>query len=209
MTQDASQAGMRRRDFMMAAGATLLTAVPLGLLGAADAAGAVDDVKGEAKAEQAGAGRPLAPKGPVFIGDVVSTGQKSRLALKLGERTTLKLGAEARLKLDKYVAETGGDFELIAGSLFFDRSGPPAKDGIQFRNAYGLIAVRGTRFYAGPSRGKFGILVGHGRVAVTAAGKTVVLGPQQGTDIAAIGAPPSEPRSWPTSRVREMQARFR
>ena len=131
------------------------------------------------------------------------------MVVKLGAQTTLKLGAEARLKLDKYLAETGGEFDLMAGSLFFERNGPPAKDGIQFRNAYGLIAVRGTRFYAGPSRGVFGILVGHGRVAVTAGGKTVVLGPQQGTDIAAIGAAPTEPRNWPTGRVREMQAQFR
>lgn len=209
MTWDPSMARLRRRDFMVAAGATLLSPALSTVSWAADAAGAVDDVKGEAKAEQAGAGRPLAPKAPVFIGDMLSTGQKSRLALRLGERTTLKLGAEARLKLDKFVAETGGDFELMAGSVFFDRSGPPAKDGIQFRNAYGLIAVRGTRFYAGPSRGKFGILVGHGRVEVTSGGRTVVLGPQQGTDIAAVGAAPSEPRSWPTARVREMQARFR
>lgn len=209
MSRDPSQSGHSRRDFFAAAGATLVLPILPSLAGAADAAGAVDDLKGEAKAEQSGNNRSLAPQAPVFIGDLLSTGQRSRLVLKLAGKTTVKLGAETRLRLDKWVAEAGGELDLMGGTMFFERSGPPAPSGIQIRNAYGLIAVRGTRFYAGPSRGAFGILVGHGRVEVTAAGKTVVLGPQQGTDIASIGAPPSAPRSWPTARVRELQARLR
>ena len=166
-------------------------------------AGQVEFLKGGATALGNGDLRELAERKPVFIGDVVKTQVKSRMGLRLGARTTLKLGENAQVRIDKYVVDAGGEIDLVEGAIQFERTGPPAKDELKFRSSYGLIAVRGTRFFAGPSRGVFGVLVGSGHVAVTSGGQTVLVGPQQGTDIAAPGAPPSPVKAWGYPRIKE------
>lgn len=170
--------------------------------------GTIEEVRGEAFAEKDGQRRPLAPKGEIYDGDLLSTGSGARLVMKLGAATTIKLGAASRLKIDRYLAETGGEFDMQAGHLMFERKGKPATQGITFRSAYGLMAVRGTRFYAGPSRGVFGVLVGEGKVEVTAANRAVLVLPQQGVDIKAPGQPPTAPAAWALPRIREMLANF-
>ena len=46
---------------------------------------------------------------------------------------------------------------------------------VKIRSSYGLIAVRGTKFFAGPSNGVFGVFVDHGTVTVSGGGSEVVL----------------------------------
>ena len=168
--------------------------------------GTIEEIRGEVCAEQGGERRALVPKGDVFVGDVLNN---ARLVLKLGAATTIKLGAQTRLKIDRYLAETGGEFDMQAGHVMFERKGKPATDGITFRSVYGLLAVRGTRFYAGQNRGAFALLVGEGKVEMTAANRTVMVLPQQGIDIKAPGAPPTVPAAWAVPRIREMQGNFR
>lgn len=171
--------------------------------------GTVEEIRGEAFVETGGGRRQLQPNAPIHVGDLLSTNRDARLVLKLGPATTVKLGGGSRLKIDRYLADTGGEFDMIAGHLQFERKGKQLPEGITFRSAYGLIAVRGTRFYAGPNRGTFGVLVGEGSVVVTGGGRGVVVAAQQGTDIKAPGQPPSRPAPWTIARVREMQANFR
>jgi ferric-dicitrate binding protein FerR (iron transport regulator) len=93
-------------------------------------------------------------------------------------------------------------FTLEAGAVLFDRpSGKPAP--VQIRSPFGLIAVRGTRFFAGPSAGVFGVFVQRGSVTVTAAGREVVLLMGQGTDISHPGDKPTTARRWRDPRIRE------
>ena len=73
---------------------------------------------------------------------------------------------------------------------------------VNIRSPFGLISVRGTRVFAGPSRGVFGVFVQHGSVTVTAGGKTVTLEDGFGTDIARRGAAPTPPARWGEERVR-------
>lgn len=177
---------------------------------AAAAIGVVQELRGTVDAERDGKRIPLALKGNVMPGDTLITGDNALVVLQLGPSTTIKLGAQARLKIERYLAEVGGTFDLQAGPMFFERRGAkPASEGITFRNAYGLIAVRGTRFYAGPNRGAFAVLVGEGRVEVTAGGRTVMVRPQEGIDIKAPGQPPTAPAPWRLPRIREMQGYFR
>lgn len=147
--------------------------------------------------------RKLDASSPVYVGELVHTDAGARATLKLGKRTTLRLGERTDVKLERYLVDAGGDIDLRGGAIQFERTGPPADTTLTIRSAYGMIAVRGTRFFAGPSRGKFGVLVGSGQVAVTSGGQTVIVGPQMGTDIEAPGAPPSAPTEWPYERVRE------
>lgn len=170
--------------------------------------GTIEGLRGEAFAEQGSERRPLAPNADIFVGDVLTTGDNARLVMKLGPATTIKLGAQARLKIDRYLADVGGEFDMQSGHMMFERRGKPTTDGITFRSAYGLLAIRGTRFYAGPNRGQFAVLVGEGRVEVTAGSRSVMVLPQQGIDIKAPGQPPTTPAPWKEPRVREMQRNF-
>ena len=176
---------------------------------AATPIGSVDEVRGDANAERNGERRGLQARADVFVGDLLVTGDNALLVLKLGPATTIKLGSQAKLRIDRYLAETGGEFDMIAGHLQFERKGKQATDGILFKSAYGLMAVRGTRFYAGPNRGQFAVLVGEGKVEVTGGARSVLLEPQQGIDIKSPGQPPTAPKIWPLPRVREMLANFR
>src|SRR5262249_33890998 len=153
--------------------------------------------------------RELKRQSDIFIGDLVATGNNGRLVLKLGPATTIKLGGLSKLRIDRYLAETDGEFEMMAGHMPFEHRGKPASEGFLFRSGYGLMAVRGTRFYAGPNRGQFAVLVGEGLVEVTAGGLAVLVGPQQGIDIKAPGQRSSAPALWKIPRIREMQANFR
>lgn len=202
---------IRRRDVLkIAAGITgALLAAPALAQTRPTPIGTIEAIRGEAFAEANGERRKLAAKGEIFVGDLLSTGADARLVMKLGAATTIKLGADSRLKVDRYLAETGGEFDMQAGHMMFERTGKPASQGITFKSAYGLLAVRGTRFYAGRNRGQFAVLVGEGRVEVTAGGRSVMVRPQEGIDIRQPGAQPTAPAAWKLPRVREMLANFR
>jgi hypothetical protein len=196
----------RSRVVVTASAAMLIAFAPGAWAG--DLAGQVEQVRGEAVAEAQGTQRPLVPSEQVFVGDLVRTGEHARLGLRLGKATTVKLGALTRLKIDRYIVDAGGEFDLGSGSVQFEGASKSHTPDLKFKSVYGLIAVRGTRFYAGMSRGKFGVLVGTGRVQVTAGGRTVIVGPRQGTDIAAPGARPSTPKRWANRRIADMVRRF-
>jgi hypothetical protein len=169
---------------------------------AQDPAGEVITLRGEATAEAAGHRRPLGVRARVFVDDLVHTGEEARLALRLGSGAILKLGSSAQLRIDRYLAGTQGEFVLEAGAMLFDRPNNVPKMESIFRSVYGLMAVRGTRFFAGPSNGVFGVFVAHGRVSVSAGGRTVVLTRGLGTNIAAPGAAPTNVTRWGAARVR-------
>lgn len=161
-------------------------------------AGRVDEAIGTATAENRR--KPLAPQELVFIGDTVATGSASRLGMRLGQETLLRLGELARIKIDRFLVNAGGTIELNAGPMLLDKSkstGP-----INIRSSFGLISVRGTRLFAGPSKDVFGVFVVNGAVTVTAAGKTVTVRGGFGTDIARPGAQPTTPVRWGEERVR-------
>ena len=165
-------------------------------------AGLVTDVSGEAVAELRDARRALSADGPVFVGDRVETGDGARAGFRLGRATDLRLGEKARITIDRFIVDAGGTITLGAGALLVDKAPGSEAGRIRVRSSYGLIAVRGTRFFAGPSDGVFGVFVVRGEVSVRAAGREVVLVAGQGTDIARRGAPPTPARAWGEARIR-------
>lgn len=172
-------------------------------------AGSVGDLLGEALAEAEGKRRALKLDERVFVDETISTGPNARLLLNLGQRTTLRLGGKARLKIESYLVDAGGELVLANGALQFERKGKPATSDLKIRSAYGLITVRGTQFFAGPSNGVFGVFVAQGRVEVAAGGKTVSVGAMQGTNIARPGDKPSDPLVWGEARIRAALASVR
>ena len=85
--------------------------------------------------------------------------------------------------------------------MFFEKQARQKPGPIEIRSPYGLIAVRGTRFFAGLSNKVFGVFVEEGSVTVSAGGRQVIVGAGQGTDIARPGARPTDPRRWGQARI--------
>lgn len=163
--------------------------------------GRVQSLAGQAFATAGGEQRTLVVKAPVFTGDLITTGEGARLVLRLGGRTTLALGAHARLFLDQQQAGGGGSYGLDAGPLLLEHADDAPSTPAQIRSPFGLIVVRGTRLFAGPSNDVFGVLVLEGQVSVQAGGRVVRLQAGQGTNIPRPGAPPSAPAPWGASRI--------
>ena len=168
---------------------------------AAEPAGAVETSRGECFAKAAAARRTLAPAAQVFIGDTVGTGAQSALGLHLGTATQVKLGAESQLRIDRFVVNAGGILVLERGGMVddHDQSGGPSD--VALRTPFGLVAVRGTRFFAGPSNGVFGVFVERGEVTVVGASTSVVVTSGYGTDLAQPGAEPTPPHLWGAARI--------
>lgn len=191
-----------RRNFSM----LLLAGLGLpGVSGAAQPARQVGNVKTAVGGvfAQANDTRPLKPGASVLLGDMVFTDAESRAALAMEGGSNVFLGGKARLKIDRFVALSGGELVLGDGGMVFDRDEKAPKTNIQVRSVFGLIGVRGTRFFAGPNRGVFAVFCQRGEVRVDAAGQTRTLRPGDGIDIVAPGAVPGEVKVWGQARVDE------
>src|SRR5579862_3468 len=116
---------------------------------AAEPAGAVETSRGECYAQTAAERRMLAPSASVFVGDAVGTGVQSALSMHLGTATQVKLGAEAQLRIDRFVMNAGGVLVLERGAMLYDHDTSAGRSDVTVRGPYGLVAVRGTKFFAG------------------------------------------------------------
>ena len=167
--------------------------------------GEVEALDGTAFARRGGVLR-LARASAILLDDRVWTEARSRMTLFLSGGNRVHLGPSALLTVDRYVADAGGELTLEVGALIFDRPEAISRTDIEIRSVFGLIGVRGTRFFAGPSRGRFGLFVERGQVVFIAAGVRRRLGPGDGIDVARPGAPPSEVRRWSRDRIIEAYA---
>jgi ferric-dicitrate binding protein FerR (iron transport regulator) len=172
-------------------------------------AGSVTELIGAATASAEGRTRNLTVKEVILAGDEIRTGSGARLSLLLGESTELRLGGKTELRISSYAEGAGGEIDFTKGTIKFERSGAAPVGELRFNTPYGQIAPQGTVFYAGPSRGAFGVFVRQGKVAVSAAGRTVIAGPGQGTSIAKPGDAPTKPVVWRPERIREIEAQVR
>jgi hypothetical protein len=162
-------------------------------------AGLVEEVSGTATADGAAGKRALSARDDVYIGDDISTAALSRARLALGHDTIVRLGENASLRIDKYLLDAGGVLTLGAGAVLIDKT--PSKGLTRLKGAFGLIVVRGTRVFAGPSKGVIGVFVAHGVVDLTSGGVTVTLHDGEGSDVARRGARPTPPKAWSAARV--------
>src|SRR5262245_53697505 len=99
------------RRSLVGVAATLLVCI-LARPSAAETAqqvGSVEDFRGQAFAEKDAVRRELTRAAALFVHDQVGTGAESRLTMRLGRDTTLKLGERARLTIDRYLVDAGGE----------------------------------------------------------------------------------------------------
>ena len=98
-----------RRDVLGSVGALLASLAFSGRSSAADPAGRVEEIKGEAFADGSNQHRTLEKSSSIYVGDRVETGVSSRLTMLLGEDTTIRLGERAHLLIDQFLSTTGGE----------------------------------------------------------------------------------------------------
>jgi hypothetical protein len=194
---------VERRAFVRLVAGAAVSLVTLPGARASEKAGQVEEIVGQAVAELRRNSRALGRGESVFIGETVATGDASRIGLRVGEATTIRLGPEARLRIDRFIINAGGTLTLQSGPMLFERPAGAPPVPVTIRGAFGMIAVRGTHFFAGPSRGKSGVLVLRGSVSVTSGGETVVLSAGEGTDVVTLGAKPTKPARWSDERIAE------
>ncbi len=121
--------------------------------------------------------------------------------MHLGTATQVKLGAETQLRIDRFVVNAGGILVLERGGMVYDHDQSGGPSDVALRTPFGLVAVRGTRFFAGPSNGVFGVFVERGEVTVVGASTSVVVTSGYGTDLAQPGAEPTPPHLWGAARI--------
>jgi hypothetical protein len=200
--------GPERRT-VLRGGLAALTLRATGAHGAAAVtAGEVETSRGDCFVRTVSAQHPLTPNAVVFVGDSVGTGVDSSLGLLLGASTKVRLGAETQLRIDRFIVNVGGTLNLDHGSILYDHDPNDGAAALTVRSSFGLIAVRGTRFFSGPSAGVFGVFVERGTVVVVGVNTAVYLGPGEGTNLAAPGAEPSPPAVWGAGRVAAAMAQF-
>jgi ferric-dicitrate binding protein FerR (iron transport regulator) len=192
-----------RRDVFSLFMGTALASVFSARSNAADAAGLVEEIKGEAFADASNQHRVLEKSSSVYVGDSVATGPSSRLTMLLGEDTTIRLGEQAHLVIDQFLSTTGGEISLQSGPMLFERPNDSRPLPVKIKSSYGLIAVRGTTFFAGPSNDVFGVFVDHGSVVVSNGGSEVTLNAGEGTNLANPDSKPTAPVAWGKERIRK------
>ena len=205
-TLDAFRPVTLSRRLFIAGSALALTGIGLRATQANAVIGKAVEITGDVSRKQANLLEGLKAGASLMDHDFVSTGKESFAELALGEDTSLLLGSETELLIDSFIAGQGGVIELGTGQMVFDRPEGLAKIDLTMRTAFGMIGVRGTKFFAGPNRGVFAVFVEHGRVEVTGGGITKAVSRGEGVEIKAPGEAPGEVKQWGEARIREAYA---
>ena len=201
--------GRRARIALFACLVMAATAFSLAeIANAGDLAGKVSRMRGVAVADRGGAQVTLIEGAVIYTEDVLTTGEDGRLEITLSDDTLLTLGENANLTVDAFVFEPDaskgtalltvvkGAFRFTTGKL----SGMKDKK-VEVKTIFANLAVRGTDFWGGPINDQYGVLVLKGKVEVaTPKGKVLIDQPMHGSDVAAIGAKPDQPKAWPTAK---------
>jgi FecR protein len=151
---------------------------------------------------------------PVRMNDALRTGPKGRLQVTFRDGTTLTLGENARVTIDRYVynpdqstgelaLETGvGAFRLATGKL-----SEMSKKDINVKTPVAALAIRGTDVWWGPIDGQFGVLLVEMHAAPVdvsnEAGGVTLSHSGEGTDVDPLkgGGAPGKPYPWPPEKI--------
>jgi hypothetical protein len=111
---------------------------------------------------------------PVHTNDRLRTGANARLQVIFRDNSVLTLGENANVVVDRFVYNPGqskgevmldatqGAFRFVGGKIEQVR-----QKNVVVNTPHAALAVRGTHFWAGPIRGKYGVLLLKGKVRVS------------------------------------------
>ena len=170
--------------------------------------GKVVSIDGSVALEREKTNVDLSPEDSLLINDRVMTREDGFAQLLLDDRTRINLGASSELTIDQFIVDQGGTIS-IGGAMLFDRPVDLPPTDITILTAFGQIGVRGTRFFAGPTKGKFSVFADHGSVVVSGGGEERILAAGDGVEFEAIGAAPGPVVRWGEARIVEAFASVR
>lgn len=185
----------------------------------ADVIGTVVEIEGTATLSRAG-GMPFALKlqDTIELGDVVATGEKSRLFILLADNTEWTLAENSRFKVDEYVfdsedsAKNRARYSVLRGGFRYV-SGLVAKKenpDVGIDSPAGTIGIRGTDITVAPDTdGSYDVYVDDGQIDVSSGGNTARLQRGQGTMIAKRNAAPLAPKDWKQGRLQGLRDRLK
>ncbi|MDW3206529.1 MAG: FecR domain-containing protein [Alphaproteobacteria bacterium] len=118
-----------------------------------EAAGVVDNMKGEVIAIRGGVEVELGAGDSIYEGDVLVTGADSAVGIIFTDDSTMSMGGGARISIDEmvYNADSGSGsqlFDVVQGAFVF-ASGQIGKDdpeNVQVRTPVATIGIRGTKY---------------------------------------------------------------
>jgi len=148
----------------------LFTSILAGRAAAADVVGTVTNVQNQAQV----GGATAVVGTPVRMNDRLNTGAKARLQIAFQDKSELTLGENATVVIDRFVynpQKSSADVILSTtrGALRFAGGGieQMRQKNIVVNTPGAALAVRGTHFWAGPMKGKYGVLLLNGNVQVS------------------------------------------
>jgi hypothetical protein len=186
--------------------ALLAGVLAAGIASADDQAGEISHAKGSSTGTIGETKQPLDLGSPVFMNEVLTTGDAARLEITFLDTTRLTLGEKASVRIDGFVY-SGGKTRVLklaaVGALRFISAGSKSAGAqVSLRTPVVVIGIRGTDFWTGPIDGQFGVLLLDGAVTVSnAAGAVVLDQPGEGTNIAGPGSAPGPVTQWPQQKV--------
>ena len=188
---------------------TLVGGFAGGHAAAQEAIGAVSRIQGEANGTRGGATRALGLNAPVFLNEIVSTGDGARLEVTFADDTRVTVGEKAKLTLDTFVfdpAAGNGAIKFgVTGALRFvsGKLTKLASSDVSVTTGVATLGIRGTEFWGGPIDDQaLGVFLVTGVVSVSnAAGEQILSRPGQGTNIATPGSAPGPVTFWPQDKV--------
>jgi hypothetical protein len=129
---------------------TLVGGVAGGHAAAQEAIGAVSRIQGEANGTRGGATRALGLNAPVFLNEIVSTGDGARLEVTFADDTRVTVGEKAKLTLDTFVfdpAAGNGAIKFgVTGALRFvsGKLTKLASSDVSVTTGVATLGIRGT-----------------------------------------------------------------
>jgi len=118
-----------------------------------------------------GSGRPLAAGGNVHANEMIQTGDASSAQLLFVDQTTLLVGAQSEVKLDRFVYDpNGGNGKVVMNAgkgVFRFVTGNQNKKSYEINTSAATIGVRGTVFTFANSGTKLYLTTSNGLVLVT------------------------------------------
>lgn len=177
---------------------------------AAEFAGTVTRLRGEATAANDVQQRALALNAEVFVSDKISTGANARLEIRFHDGSVVTLGQQTVFSIREYHHNAGeenvhavlelidGAFRSVTSKVF--KAHP--KNVFEVQTAIAVIGARGTDFWGGHDKGflEITLLDGTGIYVENKNGRVEITTPGQGTDVKA-GEAPTNPKTWAAPRL--------
>ena len=120
---------LTRRGLLITAPALIVASASADAEGAV--AGTIEAMRGNAYAEGPKERRVLQPMADLFIGDLVETATSSAVTMHLGKVTYVKLGALAKFRIDNFVIDAGGTFDLEQGPMLIEHNSGGKSENLQ------------------------------------------------------------------------------